>query len=56
MIAPPGVIWRDSEREIDSRQWGLCLNSQRDDGRCRHRLSSNQHNCVGRSCPGKDDP
>lgn len=55
MIAPPGVIWRDSERETDPRKWGQCLNSHRDDGRCRHRLSSNQHNCVGRSCPEEDD-
>lgn len=45
----------ESEREADPTQWGGCLNSRRDDGKCRHSLSSAQHNCVGRDCPGEDD-
>jgi len=55
MIAPRGVVWYSSELEGDPTKWGQCLNSQRDDGRCRHRISSSQHNCIGRSCPEDDE-
>lgn len=48
--------WYDSEHDPNPEHWGQCLNSLRQDGRCPHRLSSNQHNCVGRDCPDEEDP
>ena len=44
-----------TEYEPDPKSWGICVNSQREDGKCRHRLSRPQHLCLGRDCPEDED-